>query len=95
MVVLEAGGAGQVPAVRGPVHASDTQHAALALMRAYLRPGAVCLPVELRVPRDIQCHIAYPFGHLLLAQEVEDFRQAVQDGRIVFHRFYRLFEPQK
>ena len=80
---------------RGPAHPSDTQHAVLAPTGTHLRLGAVRLPVELRVPQDLQCHIAYPFGCLLLAQKVEDFCQAVQDGRVVFRRFYRLFEPQK
>lgn len=72
---------------RGPAHPSGTQHAVLARMGTYLCLGAVGLPVEVRVPQDLQCHFAYPFGHLLLAQEVEDFCWAVQDGRVVFSPF--------
>lgn len=96
MAVSEAGGAEPVPAGRGTCPPLGHQHAALAPMGTYPCQGAVRLSFELWVPQDLQCHIAYPFGRLLLAQEVEDFHQAVRDGEgVVFHCFYRLFEPQK
>lgn len=50
---------------------------------------------ELQVLQDAWYHGGYPHGHLLLAQQVEGFHQAVQGRRVVLHCFYRLFQPQK
>jgi hypothetical protein len=49
----------------------------------HLGPGAVCLPVELWVCKHRQDHVAGSYGHVLLSQEVEDFGQAIQNGRLV------------
>lgn len=49
----------------------------------HLGPCAVRLPVELRIPQDIQGHVAGANGHVLLSEEVEDFGQAIQDGGFV------------
>lgn len=47
------------------------------------------------VPQDTPCHIAYPFGHPLFVQKMEDFHLSVQDWRVVFRCFSCLFKPQK
>lgn len=49
----------------------------------HLGPGAVCLPVELWVCKYSKSHVAGSYGHVLLPQEVEDFGQAIQNGRLV------------
>lgn len=55
----------------------------VGLQLTHLGPGAVCLPVELWVCKHCQGHIAGSYGHILFSQEVEDFGQAIQDGRLV------------
>lgn len=59
----------------------------------YLGPGAVRLPVELRVWEHIQAHVADPSGHLMFPQEKEDLCQQVQGERITAGQVYGLRTP--
>lgn len=57
----------------------------------YLGAGAVSLPVQLRVWQHVQGHVTDPCGHLMFAQQKEDFGQKVEDECIVTRQVYGLF----